>query len=209
MTYGQLHSWTLLSASAAPYECFAAACAGGGTPPQWTECGPDPLSWEAPPDASGGLVLWYADGTLDRCSPQVWAEGTAGPDGGAYEALLNSGLVRGVVRASYASSGGRMVALCAVGDEWAITIGRMETTPRCGTSEANILALDPGARVLVLEESPINANAEIARLEGELRDTIRRESDRDAAIDAATVENLRLRELLRAAAESESEEVPQ
>lgn len=140
----RLHTVTRLSRGAA-FRCFREACQGGGDPPQWTLYGDDPAAWRAPDDAAGGLVLWDQSGTLLRMEP-------AGAPDLADQALWDlrcAGGAWGIVRATYASSGGRMVALCE-GEGWTITVCRMEATPRAGATERNILAADPAAEVYVL-----------------------------------------------------------
>ena len=148
------HTSTLLSTHYhdLAHEVFRAACAV--TNPQWTQCGSNPRAWRAPEDAAGGLVLWNHIGEFVRVEPAIEdAEKARAAADAAYEGLLYAGCLIGVVHASYASSGGRMVALCsAYGDYW-ITVGRCEETPRRGATEDCIVAADPRCTVYVLSRS--------------------------------------------------------
>lgn len=150
MSAAILNSISRLSAGteSAAHEVFRAACAV--TDPQWTQCGSDPAGWRAPPDAAGGLVLWDHEGLLIRCEPAPSDECEAASS--AYDGLLRAGCVIGTVRAPYASSGGRMVALCESGRHWYITVGRMLDLHGAylGATESAIQQADPDATVMTL-----------------------------------------------------------
>lgn len=153
MNYPRLHTVTTLSSNApdyVAYDAFRSACEGGGTPPSWTQCGPDPRNWIAPSDAAGGLVLWDEDGCV--CSAEPLRDGASLAEAAeiAWDGLLSAGAIIGTVRASYASSGGRMVALCRAHGRWIITVSRTDSRPRSGVSELGILQCDQFAEVLVL-----------------------------------------------------------
>lgn len=149
----RLHTITRLAS--APWVSFCEACAGGGTPPRWTEAGDDPEDWAAPSDAAGGLILWRADGSLWRVEP---------PQQRAKAEEIGARALRDLraawdwpsdyyARAAYFSSGGRAVLLLdPIGnDPWLVAVFRCEDTPRSGASEGNILRLSPDSKVVVAE----------------------------------------------------------
>jgi hypothetical protein len=61
---------------------------------------------------------------------------------GVIEDLRDAGLtedvIPGVIRATYASSGGRMIALVQDGPCWWVAVLRREEIPRAGASERNM-----------------------------------------------------------------------
>jgi hypothetical protein len=124
-----------------PWAAFAAASEGGGTPPQWTQSGPDPDTWSSPEDAAGGLILWGENGEAERSEPPCGGDLTKIADG-VIDDLRGAGLtedvIPGVVRATYASSGGRMVALVQDDACWWVAVLRTEAIPRAGASERNM-----------------------------------------------------------------------
>lgn len=150
MDYPRLHTLTLLSTPYAneAHKLFRDACSV--TDPMWTKCGPNPDNWKAPDDAAGGLILWNSDGGLIRAEPAT--DDDAAIADRAYSDLLAAGCVIGRVRASYASSGGRMVALCTAYGQWWLTVGRCESVPRSGATEDVIRYADPKCRIFVITE---------------------------------------------------------
>ena len=151
---GHLSSVSRLSPTANPWGVFSAAAGCASTPPLWTEGSDDPDTWHSPADAAGGLCLWGADGEFIRAEPPA-ADAAAAHDA-AYFGLLDAGAVRGTVSASYASSGGRMVALCQAGGEWYITVARSHPPESAyhGWTEAAILRADADAEQWLLDKFP-------------------------------------------------------
>jgi hypothetical protein len=123
-----------------PWAAFAAASEGGGTPPQWTQSGPDPDTWSSPADAAGGLLLWDESGKPERCEPPCDAlvHIAAGVIDDLRTAGMTEDVVPGVIRATYASSGGRMVVLVQDDACWWVAVLRAEAIPRVGASEMNM-----------------------------------------------------------------------
>jgi hypothetical protein len=137
-----------------PWAAFRAACEGGGTPPQWTQSGDDPDTWSSPADAAGGLILWGEDGEVARSEPPCDdLVNTAAGVFGDLRDVMTWDVVPGIIRATYASSGGRMIAL--VQDElcWWVAVLRSEAKPRMGASERNMHSsgLADGYRTLVYD----------------------------------------------------------
>ena len=150
---GYIHTASRLSREVSPYAVFRATCAV--TSPQWTEHGDDPDSWRAPHDAAGGLLLWTLDGDPLRAEPPSKYRSLDEVALEAYQAMLAAGAVRGIVVASYASSGGRMVALCHSGGEWWITVSREDPHPRVGSTEAVLRRADPDAVTYLMAATPV------------------------------------------------------
>jgi len=124
-----------------PWAAFAAASEGGGTPPQWTQADQhNPDTWSSPPDAAGGLILWYEDGGPERCEPPCADLVTVAND--VIDDLRTAGMtedvIPGIIRATYASSGGRMVVLVQDGVCWWVAVLRTEAIPRAGASEKSM-----------------------------------------------------------------------
>jgi len=147
---------TMTPAFEQPWASFCAACSGGGTPPQWTEADPDdPSSWHSPSDAAGGLVLWDAHGRPERAEP-VTDDLTTVSDMALQDiadAGLSSDVLPGVVRATYASSGGRMVALVEQDDGcWWVAVMRSDGPPRMGASERQMASVASGPTILLKED---------------------------------------------------------
>jgi len=132
-----LHTVTMTDS---PWAAFLAASEGGGTPPQWTQSGPDPDTWSSPVDAAGGLILWDENGQPERAEPPCADLVTVAND--VIEDLRDAGLtedvIPGVIRATYASSGGRVIALVQDGPCWWVVVLRSEGAPRKGASERNM-----------------------------------------------------------------------
>jgi hypothetical protein len=132
-----LHTITMTDS---PWASFLAASEGGGTPPQWTQSGPDPDTWSSPADAAGGLILWDENGQPERCEPRC--DDLLNIAAGVIEDLRDAGLtedvIPGVIRATYASSGGRVIALVQDGPCWWVAVLRSEEKPRKGASERNM-----------------------------------------------------------------------
>ena len=148
-----LHTVTMTDS---PWAAFSAACEGGGTPPQWTQSGHnDPDNWSSPVDAAGGLLLWDADGEVTRSEPPC--EDLINTANAVISDLRDAGMtedvIPGIIRASYASSGGRMVALVQDGPCWWVAVLRSEDTPRIGASERNMhsAGLIEGYRTMVYD----------------------------------------------------------
>lgn len=142
-----VHTMSLLSVSteAEAYEVFRATCAV--TAPTWTQGEKDPATWHAPPDAAGGLILWDETGKLVRVEPPTEkAEYAKYAAEYALDDLRAAGGALGIVRAMYASCGGRVVALCQTTDGWWITVSRSHLPIRRGATEEALLAADPAAR---------------------------------------------------------------
>jgi hypothetical protein len=123
-----------------PWAAFAAASEGGGTPPQWTQSGPDPDTWSSPSDAAGGLILWNEQGEVERVEPPC--DYPVYLATGVIDDLRTAGMtedvVPGIIRATYASSGGRVVALVQDEQCWWVAVLRSEELPRSGASERNM-----------------------------------------------------------------------
>lgn len=147
-----LHTVTMTDS---PWAAFLAASEGGGTPPQWTQSGPDPDTWSSPADAAGGLTLWDEDGKPERCEPRC--DDLLSTAAGVIEDLRDAGLtedvIPGVIRATYASSGGRMIALVQDGPCWWVVVLRSKEAPRKGASERNMYSagLIEGYRTMVYD----------------------------------------------------------
>jgi hypothetical protein len=155
---------TLTPALDRPWAAFCAAAAGGGTPPQWTEADPDtPSTWHAPVDAAGGLILWAADGIPERAEPptQDLAAAAERVLGDLADAGLTDSVLPGTVRATYASSGGRMVSLVQQEDGcWWVAVARSDGPPRMGASERAMSDLASGNPVVLGTDSlPATAQA--------------------------------------------------
>jgi hypothetical protein len=133
-----LHTVTM---TVSPWAAFAAAAEGGGTPPQWTQSGPDPDAWSSPADAAGGLLLWDESGKPERAEPPcsgALANIAAGVIEDLHTAGMTEDVIPGVIRATYASSGGRMVVLVQDDACWWVAVLRAEAIPRSGASERNM-----------------------------------------------------------------------
>jgi hypothetical protein len=147
-----LHTVTMTDS---PWAAFAAASEGGGTPPQWTQSGPDPDTWSSPLDAAGGLILWNENGQPERAEPPCADLVTVAND--VIEDLCDAGLtedvIPGVIRATYASSGGRMVVLVQDDACWWVAVLRTEEIPRAGASEKSMRSagLVEGYRTMVYD----------------------------------------------------------
>lgn len=132
-----LHTVTMTDS---PWAAFAAASEEGGTPPRWTQSGHDPDNWSSPVDAAGGLLLWDEYGEVTRVEPLC--EDLVNTADAVISDLRDAGMtedvVPGIVRATYVSSGGRMVALVQDEPCWWVAVLRTEEVPRSGRSEQNM-----------------------------------------------------------------------
>jgi hypothetical protein len=147
-----LHTVTMTDS---PWAAFLTASEGGGTPPQWTQSGPDPDTWSSPADAAGGLLLWDENGQPERAEPPCADLVTVA--NAVIDDLRTAGLtedvIPGIIRATYSSSGGRMIALVQDGPCWLVAVLRSEEKPRTGASERNMHAagLVEGCRTMVYD----------------------------------------------------------
>lgn len=123
---GMLHTWTFIPPEINPWESFAGASEGGGTPPDWTQ-DDDPETAIPPRDAAG--TLWRQGET--ETIPETIEE----------TAEFFGKYVTGVPCepiAAYFSSGGRGVFLIKCGTAHYVLVGRgsrVEDCPRVGASE--------------------------------------------------------------------------
>jgi hypothetical protein len=121
---GYPHSYTRVAA-ADGWVAFAAACEGGGSPPEWTQQGPDPAVWTPPVDAAGSL----------------WTERLGEPPAELLQSFEPALCADTVFHAAYFSSGGQGVFLVSVQgcpEDRYVYVFRGEPTPRLGERERNL-----------------------------------------------------------------------
>jgi hypothetical protein len=124
---GSLHTWTYIPEGVDPWQAFAGASEGGGTPPEWTQ-DDDPKTAVPPTDAAG--TLWREGET--EAVPETIREVA-----NEFSTRILNGLECRAA-AAYFSSGGRGVFLLQSGPCHYVIVargGRPIGVPRIGASE--------------------------------------------------------------------------